>query len=106
MIGKTVKETPPFKAVDNLENFGPSSSVAQAALAVDQGKTAPPVEWSRSFIVLKVLQKSPMDEADYRKKMSQLQDVIEAQKIQAYTAYWFEKTKSQSVIEDRRSKVD
>ena len=106
MVGKTVKETPPFKAVDNLESFGPSSSVAQAALAVDPEKTAPPVEWTRSFIVLKVLQKSPIDEADYRKKMPQLRDMLEAQKVQAYTAYWLEKTKSQSVIEDNRSKVD
>jgi len=106
LYSKTVKETAPFKAADNLEAFGPSSAVAQAALAAEQGKTAPPVEWQRSFIVLRVLQKSPLDETDYRKKASELQDMIEARKIQAYTAYWFEKTKGQSVIEDYRSKVD
>jgi hypothetical protein len=106
MYGKTPKETPPFKATDNLEGFGPSSAVAQAALSVDQGKIAPPVESGRSFIVLKVLQKSALDEADYSKAMSQLQDMLEARKVQSYMAYWLDKTRTQSVIEDHRSKVD
>jgi parvulin-like peptidyl-prolyl isomerase len=102
---KNVKETAPFKAVDNLEGFGPSSAVAEAALNTESGSVAPPIEWRRSFVVLHLVQKSPFNEADYQTKAAQLRDAIESRKIQAYTAYWFEMMKDQSVIDDYRAKV-
>ena len=103
--GLTVKEPAPFKAVDNLEGFGPYSSVASVAIETPPGQTAPPIEWRRSFIIVRVLSKSELDPTDFRARAEQIRDMIETQKIQTYTAFWYEKLKEESVIEDFRGKV-
>jgi parvulin-like peptidyl-prolyl isomerase len=103
--GLTAKEPDPFKATDNLEGLGPNSIVAVAALETPPGETCPPVEWRRSFIVVHVLNKSELDRSDFQARAEQIRDMLETQKIQTYTAFWYEKLKEESVIEDFRGKV-
>lgn len=103
--GKTAKTTGTFKATDNLENFGARSTVAQAALRVDKDGIVPPVLARRSFVVLHVLERSAFDLADFRAKAPQIREQLEMQKIQSYTAFWYEKMKKESVIEDYRDRV-
>ncbi len=101
----TAKESGLFKATDNLEGFGPNSAVAAAAVKTGPGQVCPPVEFRRSFVVLRVLTKSELDRADFQARAGQLRDNIESQKIQTYTAYWYEMLKEESVIEDYRGRV-
>lgn len=101
----TAKESAPFKSTDNLEGFGPNSSVAAAAVETSPDQVCPPVEWRRSFVVLRVLTKSELDPAVFRSRAEQLRDTLENQKIQTYTAFWYEKLKEESVIEDFRGRV-
>ena len=105
VYGKTVKQPAPFKPADDQAAFGPNSTVAQAALAGEPGKVVPPIEWRRSFLVLRVLKRSPFDEAGFASTGRQIAETIETRKIQAYTAYWYESKKKQSIIEDYRNKV-
>jgi parvulin-like peptidyl-prolyl isomerase len=103
--GKTVEQSATFKAFENLASFDTNSPVAQAALRTDAGKVAPPVQSRRSFVVLRVLQKSPFNEAEFRAASPQIRDQIEMQKVQSYSGFWFEKMKKESVIEDYRDRV-
>jgi len=56
-------------------------------------------------VVLRVLKKSPLDEAGFASTGRQIADMLETRKIQAYTAYWYESKKKQSIIEDYRNKA-
>ena len=105
VYAKTVKQPAPFKPAEDQAGFGPNSTVAQAALEGEPGAVVPPVEWRRSFVVLRVLKKSPLDEAGFASTGRQIADMLETRKIQAYTAYWYESKKKQSIIEDYRDKA-
>ncbi len=98
-------EAGPFRAADNLDNFGPNSTVAEAALAVEAGETCPPVKWRGAYVVVEVLEKSAFDQKQFAARSSALRDRIEGQKIQAYVAYWYDKLKSESLVEDFRGRV-
>lgn len=102
---KTVKTSNTFKVVDNLEGYGPNSPVALAALDIDRGTVAPPVEARRSFVVLHLLEKSAFNQADFAAKAGQIRDELEYQKLQSFTVYWFEQLKTASVVEDFRNKL-
>jgi peptidyl-prolyl cis-trans isomerase D len=103
--GKTAKTTETFKAADNLENFGARSTVAQAALRTDKGRIAPPVLSRRSFVVFTVTEKTAFDPADFGIKNEDLRGQLEVQKIQAYSIFWFDKIRKESLIEDYRDRV-
>lgn len=105
VYGKTVKQPAPFKPAQDEAVFGPNSTVAQAALAAIPGAPVPPVEWRRSFVVSRVIRKSAVDEAAFASAGSQIADMLETRKIQAYTAYWYEAKRKQSVIEDYRGRT-
>ncbi len=103
VYGKTVKAPAPFKAAEDVQGFGANSTVAQAALTTNSGSVVPPVEWRRSFVVASVTQKSPVDEADFRAKGPRVADMLESRKVQSYVAYWYEKKKKESTVEDFRT---
>jgi peptidyl-prolyl cis-trans isomerase D len=98
-------ESGPFRAVDNLDNFGPNSAVAEAALLIEAGELCPPVEWRGAYVVVQVKEKTDFDNAAFAAQSSMLKDRIEGQKIQAYVGYWYEKLKSESSVEDFRGIV-
>jgi parvulin-like peptidyl-prolyl isomerase len=105
VYGRTAKATAAFKASESVENFGAKSTVAQAALSTAKGAVAPPVMSRRSFVVFRLVDKSESDPADFRLKAPQIREQLEMQKIQSYTAYWFEKIKKESAVEDYRDRV-
>ncbi|MEJ2721697.1 MAG: hypothetical protein P8181_11260 [bacterium] len=101
--GVDVHNAGPFRAADNLDNFGPNSTVADAALAVEIGETCPPVESRGAYVVVHVLDKSVFDQKEFALQAPTLRNQLESQKIQAYIAYWYDKLKSESSIEDYRN---
>jgi peptidyl-prolyl cis-trans isomerase D len=101
-----VHDAGPLRAVDNLDNFGPNSAVAEAALVVEAGETCKPVEWRGAYVVVHVLDKTEFNQTDFATQSRALKDRIEGQKIQAYIAFWYEKLKSESLVEDYRGKVN
>jgi peptidyl-prolyl cis-trans isomerase D len=105
VYSKTVKQPAPFKPAEDEAGFGPNSTVARAALVATPGDVLPPVEWRRSFVVARLVKKSPVDEAGFASAALQLADMLETRKIQAYTAYWYEAKRKESVIEDYRSRT-
>jgi hypothetical protein len=100
-----VHEAGPIRAVDNLDNFGPNSAVAEAALLVEPGETCPPVEWRGSYVVVHVIEKTDFDNATYLARSQTLRDRLEGEKIQAFIGYWYDKLKSESTVEDYRGRV-
>jgi peptidyl-prolyl cis-trans isomerase D len=102
---KNTKTTGPLKPSESLEGYGSNSPVALAALRTDEGNIAPPIEARRSFVVFRVLEKSPFDENDFLAQARRIRDELEYQKVQSYTVYWFEQVKEASVIEDYRGRV-
>jgi parvulin-like peptidyl-prolyl isomerase len=105
VYSKTVKQPAPFKPAQDQTGFGPNSTVALAALAAEPGAVIPPVEWRRSFVVARLLKKSPVDETAFASAAQQLADMLETRKIQSYTAYWYEARKKESVVEDYRGRT-
>jgi peptidyl-prolyl cis-trans isomerase D len=105
VYGKEIKKPGPFKAAEDAQGFGANSTVARAALAAEAGSVVPPVEYRRSFVVARVARKSPVDEADFKAKAPGISDLLESRKVQSYVAYWFDKMKKESDIEDYRSTV-
>ncbi|UCG52434.1 MAG: hypothetical protein JSW58_02465, partial [Candidatus Latescibacterota bacterium] len=100
-----MQESETFHAVDNLDDFGPNSAVATAALSVEIGEICPPVECRGSYVVIHVVEKSAPDQTDYKARFATIRDRLEGQKIQAYVAYWYEELREQSQIEDYRGRV-
>lgn len=105
VYSKTIQQPAPFKPAQDDAGFGPNSTVAQAALAAIPGAVIPPVEWRRSFVITRLIKKSPVDEAAFASAAPQLADMLETRKIQAYTAYWYEAKRKESVIEDYRGRT-
>jgi parvulin-like peptidyl-prolyl isomerase len=105
VYSRTVKQPAPFKPAQDQSGFGPNSTVAQAALAALPGAVVPPVEWRRSFVVARLIKKSPVDEAAFASAGQQIIDMLETRKIQAYTAYWYEAKRKASVVEDYRGRT-
>ena len=99
----SVQRPEPFRALDNLEGFGPNSEVAEAALALAADQAAPPIEVDGRFVVLYLIDRSEIDPADYKQRIPALTDAIRNQKIQAYVGEWYESLKAVSQIEDYRS---
>lgn len=97
-----IKRPEPFKALDDLDGFGPMSPVAESAMLVQPGDVAPPVEAGGSWVVVKVLSRSEFDADDYRARFESIRRTLLSAKVQQYVAYWYEKIKDDSEIEDFR----
>ncbi|MEE9270979.1 MAG: peptidyl-prolyl cis-trans isomerase, partial [Candidatus Krumholzibacteria bacterium] len=101
--GVAVNKPEPFRAQENLDDFGPNSNLAEAALAVAPGEVVPPIEVGGSLVVFHLIQRSDIDPEDYKERIPVLRDLIRNQKVQNYVGEWYESLKTASKIEDYRS---
>jgi len=62
----------------------------------------PPVESHGAFYVVRLVDKTPVDEQQLRANAPAIAQRLRDEKTQAYVSYWLEQIKAESKIEDFR----
>ena len=100
--GVEVRDTGTFRGTDNLEGFGPNGPLVEIGLAIQQGETAPPVEWRLKMIVAKLIGRSDIDPEEFESRRRQIHRRLMQQKVNEYMQAWYENLEGRAQIEDYR----
>lgn len=98
----TVARTDSFTVAQPLEDRGPYSPFAQAALSTPPGTVSSPVESGNAVYVIRVDGRRDPDEAVFQTLAPQIRDRLYQERVQAYVSHWYEELRKASTIEDFR----
>jgi hypothetical protein len=91
-----------FVVGDSVDGQPPRSPLAYAAFDMNPGDVSPPVESYGSYYVLKVLDRSAIDEAAFVVQAEAIRQRVYQSKAQEYIGYWYQNLRENSKIEDYR----
>lgn len=85
-----------------IPRIGRSSQIYAAAFSLEPGKISPLLDTPRGFYFVKVLERTPFDEADYKQKREGIRAQLLNTKRQKFFTEWYENLKDKADIEDNR----
>lgn len=99
----TLRETDEFTRSDFVPGVGRDTKFVGAAFALNEAQAiSKPVEGTRGYYIIKLLEKSEFDEEDYRQRREAIARRLLQQKRSQVFAQWYAGLKEQADIKDYR----
>jgi len=102
-MGLAFQETQPFTRMDFVPGIGKENPVIAHAFALDEGQVSDALENAGQFFIIRVDEKTPVDEKSLSDNMAGLRMSLLNTKQQTYLSDWYEALRSEVKIEDYRS---
>jgi parvulin-like peptidyl-prolyl isomerase len=103
--GLTYAVTDTFTLRQNIPDIGFATPFAEAALELNVDETASDVRTQRGVYGLKLVFKSPFDEADFQSKRAQIGASLLFNRQRQVLQEWLAELENKAVIEDRRAEL-
>ena len=100
-----IKETNYFTRNDYIPGVGREPNFVGAAFGLEANEISQPVEATRGYYLIKLLDKTKIDEADFQRQKSQIYTQLLNQKKQRAFMEWYSELKKKAKIKDYRHKV-
>ncbi len=102
-MGLTFQETQPFTRMASVPGIGKENTIVAHAFALDEGQISGVLEHSGQFFIIRVDEKTPVNEESIANDMANLRMSLIATKQQAYLSAWYDALKAHVKIEDYRT---
>ena len=99
----TIQQTDYFTMSGYVPNVGRESRFVGAAFGLEMGQFAPPVESSRGYYLLQLVDKTPFNEQEFTQQKESLKRQVLQSKQQAMFGLWYKALKDEAKIKDYRS---
>ncbi len=100
-----IKETGYFTRNDMVPGVGREPTFIGTAFSLEINEISNPVEATRGYYLIKLLDKTKIDEADFEKQKSTLYSQLLAQKRQRAFMEWYSELKQKAKIKDYRKRA-
>ncbi len=100
-----VKQTDPFTLGGAIPGVGNEPRFAGTAFALDIGEYSEPIEGTRGYYLLQVIDKTDFNQDAFQAQKESLKRQLTAQRRQEVFATWYEDLKEKADIEDMRALV-
>jgi len=98
----TVQETDFFNMTGYIPNVGKEPAFVGAAFAQNIGEFSQPVEGTRGYYILQVIDKQDINDEDFENQKEQIKLQLAAQYKQQVFGQWYEEVKAKANIKDYR----
>lgn len=98
-----LKQTEEFTASANIPGVGREPRFAGTALSLDVGDISEPIEGTRGYYVLQVLDKTEFDEEQFAQQKESLKSQLRVRQRNQMFALWYTKLKEEANIKDFRN---
>jgi parvulin-like peptidyl-prolyl isomerase len=100
-----IKETTYFTRNDFIPGVGREPSFVGAAFSLEPNQISNPVEGTRGYFLIKLLDKTKIDEADFEQQKMMIYNQLLFQKKQRAFMEWYNELKKKADIKDYRRKM-
>ncbi len=100
--GLTVQTTDSFPMSGYVQNVGREPAFVGAAFALNPGQVSKPVEGSRGYFLLRLIEKSSFNEQEFASQKETLKNQILSRRQQSMFGQWYAALKEKSKIKDFR----
>jgi parvulin-like peptidyl-prolyl isomerase len=98
-----IQTTERFGYAPYIKGVGEEPRFAGAAFALEEGEFSKPVEGTRGYYIIQLLERDEFDEQQFANMKEALRQQLMARKKQMMYARWYEEMKEQADIEDFRT---
>jgi peptidyl-prolyl cis-trans isomerase D len=102
-MGLTVQETQPFTRMAFVPGIGRENVIVASAFALDEGEVSGVIEQSDEYYIVRVDEKTPLNDEDLDTNLANLRMTVIRSKQQAFLAEWYNDLRNQVKVEDYRT---
>ncbi len=99
----TIQQTDFFTMSGYVQNVGREPRFVGAAFGLEIGQVAPPVESTRGYYLLQLVDKTPFNEQEFTQQKESLKRQVLQNRQQAMFGLWYQALKAKADIKDYRS---
>lgn len=99
---QTIQETDFFDMSGYIAKIGREPNVASAAFSLNEGDFSQPIEGTRGYYLIQVIEKTPFNEQEFESQKERLKQQLVAQQQQQMFALWYAALKKDAKIKDFR----
>ncbi|MCF7880291.1 MAG: peptidylprolyl isomerase, partial [Candidatus Marinimicrobia bacterium] len=99
------ESTESFTLSGNIPGLGEAPALKGAIRALDGGEISPAIRTSRGGFIIKVLERSELNEEDYAEKKQQIRQRLLNQKQNQFMTNWIESLRNEAKIVDNREQI-
>ncbi|MFQ5628956.1 MAG: peptidylprolyl isomerase, partial [bacterium] len=98
----TIQRPDPFTRIGSVQGLGRDPVFAGTAFALTTGQVSDPVEGLKGYYIIRLLEKSTIEEQDYLAKKDNIRAELKARKEQVAFTQWYSQVKEKADIKDYR----